>query len=106
MGVGRKNDRYDSSNEPAAQIEVATEGKAPEVINIMAALKESMGRAKLRDPVRRRIGKPEKGSGKAASVAPEANLAPGRRQVGATHRGGTATGESNKTDRRLCRPLT
>jgi hypothetical protein len=53
----------------------------------MAALKESMGRAKLRDPVRRRIGKPEKGSGKAASVAPEANLAPGRRQVGATHRG-------------------
>jgi hypothetical protein len=62
----------------------------------MAALKESMGRAKLRDPVRRRIGKPEKGSGKAASVAPEANLAPGRRQVGATHRGGTATGSRTK----------
>ena len=45
----------------APQIEVATEGKAPEVINIMAALKESMqakGRAKVRDAVRRRMGKP------------------------------------------------
>jgi NADP-dependent 3-hydroxy acid dehydrogenase YdfG len=45
----------------APQIEVATEGKAPkEVINIMAALKESMqakGRAKVRDAVRRRMGK-------------------------------------------------
>jgi DNA end-binding protein Ku len=41
----------------APQIEVATEGKAPkEVINIMAALKESMqakGRAKVRDAMRR-----------------------------------------------------
>jgi non-homologous end joining protein Ku len=50
--------------ERATQIEVATEGKAPkEVINIMAALKESMqakGRAKVRDAVRRRMGKPEK----------------------------------------------
>jgi DNA end-binding protein Ku len=47
----------------APHIEVATEGKAPEVINIMAALKESMqakGRAKVRDAVRRRMGKPEK----------------------------------------------
>jgi non-homologous end joining protein Ku len=47
----------------APQIEVATEGKAPEVINIMAALKQSMeakGRAKVRDAVRRRMGKPEK----------------------------------------------
>jgi DNA end-binding protein Ku len=48
--------------ERAPQIEVATEGKAkPEVVNIMAALKESMqakGRAKVRDAVRRRIGKP------------------------------------------------
>jgi DNA end-binding protein Ku len=45
----------------APQIEVATEGKAPEVINIMAALKESMqakGRAKVRDAVRKRMGKP------------------------------------------------
>jgi hypothetical protein len=45
------------------QIEVATEGKAPkEVINIMA-LKETMqakGRAKVRDAVRRRMGKPAK----------------------------------------------
>jgi DNA end-binding protein Ku len=44
----------------APQIEVATEGKAPEVINIMAALKESMqakGRAKVRDAVRRKMGK-------------------------------------------------
>jgi DNA end-binding protein Ku len=44
----------------APQIEVATEGKAPkEVINIMAALKESMqakGRAKVRDAV----GRPRK----------------------------------------------
>jgi DNA end-binding protein Ku len=48
----------------APQIEVAIEGKAPkEVINIMAALKQSMeskGRAKVRDAVRRRMGKPEK----------------------------------------------
>jgi DNA end-binding protein Ku len=47
----------------APQIEVATESKAPEVINIMAALKESMqatGRAKVRDAVRKRIGKPPK----------------------------------------------
>jgi hypothetical protein len=43
------------------KIEVATEGKAPEVINIMAALKESMrarGRAKVRDAVRRKMSKP------------------------------------------------
>src|SRR5262249_15300328 len=45
----------------APHIEVATEGKAPEVINIMDALKESMqakGRAKVRDAVRKRMGKP------------------------------------------------
>jgi DNA end-binding protein Ku len=45
----------------APQIEVATEGKAPQVINIMAALKESMQakrRDKLRDAVQRRMGKP------------------------------------------------
>jgi DNA end-binding protein Ku len=52
------------AEERAPQIEVATEGKAkPEVVNIMAALKESMqakGRAKVRDAVRRRMGKPEK----------------------------------------------
>ena len=46
----------------APQIEVATKGKAkPEVVNIMAALKQSMeskGRAKVRDAVRRRMGKP------------------------------------------------
>lgn len=45
------------------QIEVATEGKAPQVINIMAALKQSMeskGRAKVRDALRKRIGKPAK----------------------------------------------
>jgi DNA end-binding protein Ku len=48
----------------APQIEVVTEGKAkPEVVNIMAALKQSMeakGRAKVRDAVRRRMGKSEK----------------------------------------------
>src|SRR6185312_5505383 len=46
----------------APQIEVAAEGKAkPEVVNIMAALRESMqakGRAKVRDAVNRRMGKP------------------------------------------------
>jgi len=45
----------------APHIEVAPEGEAPEVINIMAALKESMqakGRAKVRDAVHRRMGKP------------------------------------------------
>jgi len=46
----------------APQIEVAPEGKSkPEVVNIMAALKESMqakGRAKVRDAARRRMGKP------------------------------------------------
>jgi non-homologous end joining protein Ku len=45
----------------APHIEVATEGKAPQVINIMAALKqsiESKGRAKVRDAVRKRMGKP------------------------------------------------
>jgi DNA end-binding protein Ku len=45
----------------APQIEVATEGKAkPEVVNIMAALKQSMeakGRAKVQDAVRRQMGK-------------------------------------------------
>jgi DNA end-binding protein Ku len=50
--------------ERAPQIEVATDSKAkPEVVNIMAALKESMqakGRAKVRDAVRRRMGKPAK----------------------------------------------
>jgi DNA end-binding protein Ku len=50
--------------ERAPQIEVATKGKAkPEVVNIMAALKQSMeskGRAKVRDAVRRRMGKPAK----------------------------------------------
>jgi DNA end-binding protein Ku len=48
----------------APQVEVATKGKAkPEVVNIMAALKQSMeskGRAKVRDAVRRRMGKPAK----------------------------------------------
>jgi hypothetical protein len=45
----------------APEIVVASEGKpTPEVINIMAALKESMeakGRAKVREAVRKRIGK-------------------------------------------------
>src|SRR5262249_22069365 len=45
----------------APHIEVSPERKPPEVINIMAALKQSMqakGRAKVRDAVRRRMGKP------------------------------------------------
>jgi len=49
--------------ERAPQIEVPTEGKAPQVINIMDALKESMqakGRGKVRDVVRRKMGKPAK----------------------------------------------
>jgi len=48
----------------APQIEIATEGKAkPEVVNIVTALKKSMeakGREKVRDTVRRRMGKPTK----------------------------------------------
>ena len=47
----------------APQIEFAAEGKALQVINIMDALKESMqakGRAKVREAVRRRMGKPPK----------------------------------------------
>src|SRR4029453_4052006 len=48
----------------APQIEVATEGKAPrEFINIMAALKETIearGCTKVRDAVRRRMGKAPK----------------------------------------------
>jgi DNA end-binding protein Ku len=51
----------------APQIEIATEGKAkPEVVNIMAALKKSMeakGREKVRDAVRRRMGKAEREEG-------------------------------------------
>ena len=42
----------------APQIEVAPEGKAPEVINIMDALKRSMqakGRTKVRDAVREEL---------------------------------------------------
>ena len=45
----------------APHIEVATVGKAPQVINIMDALKKSMqakGRAKVQDAVRKRMGKP------------------------------------------------
>jgi DNA end-binding protein Ku len=47
----------------APHIEVATEGKAPQVINIMDALKKSMeskGRAKVRDAARKRMGRPPK----------------------------------------------
>jgi DNA end-binding protein Ku len=59
----------------APQIEVATEGKAPkEVINIMAALKQSMeakGRAKVRDAVRRRMGKPAKEEERRPRASPQ-----------------------------------
>ena len=45
----------------APEVVVASEGKpAPQVINIMAALKKSMeakGRSKVRDAVRKRMGK-------------------------------------------------
>ena len=48
----------------APQIEVAPEGKSkPEVVNIMAALKQSMeakGRGKVRDAVRRRMASLQK----------------------------------------------
>jgi DNA end-binding protein Ku len=48
----------------APEVVVASKGKsAPAVINIMATLKESVeakGRAKVRDAVRRRMGKPPK----------------------------------------------
>ena len=60
----------------ASQIEVATERKAPEVINIMimAALKESMpakGRHKMRDAVRKRMGKPSEEAEKAMASMKE-----------------------------------
>jgi DNA end-binding protein Ku len=65
----------------APQIEVATERKAPkEVINIMAALKESMqakGRAKVRDAVRRRMGKSAE-RGKARPTASRQRSSPRR----------------------------
>jgi DNA end-binding protein Ku len=61
----------------APQIEVATEGKAPsEVINIMAALKESMeakGRTKVRDAVRRRMGKAPKEEAKPRPTQPRSS---------------------------------
>jgi DNA end-binding protein Ku len=60
----------------APQIEVATEGKAPsEVINIMAALKESMeakGRTKVRDAVRR-MGKAPKEEAKPRPTQPRSS---------------------------------
>jgi non-homologous end joining protein Ku len=60
----------------APQIEVATEGKAPQVINIMAALKESMeakGRTKVRDAVRRRMGKAPKEEAKPRPTQPRSS---------------------------------
>jgi len=45
----------------APEIALAADGKAPKVINIMAALKESVqakGRAKVKEAVRKRSGKP------------------------------------------------
>ena len=66
----------------APQIEVATEGKAPkEVINIMAALKQSMeskGRAKVRDAVRRRMGKPAKEEATPRASRPKGQVRAGR----------------------------
>ncbi len=66
----------------APQIEVATESKAkPEVVNIMAALKESMqtkGRNKVRDAVRRRMGKPEK---EEAAISRNAGPRPSQRRT-------------------------
>jgi DNA end-binding protein Ku len=53
----------DKVEQRAPQIEVETGGKGPKgVINIMAALKQSKAkrRARVRDAVRRRMGKPEK----------------------------------------------
>jgi len=47
----------------APEIAVEAKGEAPKVINIMAALKESVqakGRAKVKDAVRKRSGKPPK----------------------------------------------
>jgi DNA end-binding protein Ku len=47
----------------APEIVMEAKGEAPKVINIMAALKESIeakGRAKVRDAVRKRSGKPPK----------------------------------------------
>jgi DNA end-binding protein Ku len=66
----------------APHIEVSTEVKAkPEVINIMAALKESMqakGRTKVRDAVRRRMGKPSAEEKPRPRASPASKPAPDR----------------------------
>ena len=66
----------------APQIEVATKGKAkPEVVNIMAALKQSVeakGRAKVRNAVQRRMGKPAKEQPEATPRASRARPSPRR----------------------------
>jgi DNA end-binding protein Ku len=63
----------------APEIAVEAKGEAPKVINIMAALKESIqsrGRAKVKETVRKRSGKPPKEEGRPAS----AHARPGRRR--------------------------
>jgi len=61
----------------APEIAVEAKGEAPKVINIMAALKKSVqakGRAKIKEAVRKRSGKPPK---------EEARPAPARARTGA-----------------------
>jgi non-homologous end joining protein Ku len=63
----------------APEIAVEAKGEAPKVINIMAALKESIqsrGRAKVKETVRKRSGKPPKEEGRPAS----AHARPGARR--------------------------
>jgi len=55
----------------APEVVMNAKGEAPKVINIMAALKESIqakGRAKVRDAVRKRSGKPPKEEGRSTPV--------------------------------------
>jgi len=65
----------------APEIATTAKGEAPKVINIMAALKESVqakGRAKVREAVRKRSGKPPK---EETRSAPAARARPGARRV-------------------------
>ena len=64
----------------APEIVVDAKGEAPKVINIMAALKESMqakGRAKVKEAVRKRMGK---STGKAEAPRPAKRGRPGERR--------------------------
>jgi hypothetical protein len=78
MAVHRAN--CSPLSETAPEIALDAKGEAPKVITIMAALKESVqakGRAKVKDAVRKRSGKPPKEEARPAS----SRARPGARRV-------------------------